>query len=107
MGRITIHSEPAIRWQIAAAEKFKSGLKALGITASISSSRVRESDIAVLLGTTCFSYWWTGLHGATRITFRLSGTDTGGAAIIRFLFGGEVAGSAWNSHLFRGAWEGG
>ncbi len=54
MGRITIHSEPAIHWQIAAAEKFKSGLKALGITASISSSRVRESDIAVLLGTTCW-----------------------------------------------------
>lgn len=53
---ITIHSEPAIQWQIKGALRFQRGLKALGIDASISSSRTRESDIAILLGTTCWRH---------------------------------------------------
>lgn len=49
---VLIHSQPAIRWHGPFARKMQAGLKALGIDAGITSSRARESDIAILLGTT-------------------------------------------------------
>lgn len=52
MGRIAIHCSPSIDWHKGGAVRFKRGLSALGIDAYITQNRVRESDIAVLLGTT-------------------------------------------------------
>lgn len=49
---VLIHCEPAVGWQGPFAKKIQEGLRALGINAGITSSRARESDIAVLLGTT-------------------------------------------------------
>lgn len=59
MGRVTIHCEPAIAWQPAFAAKLSEGLTALGIEHGITASRARESDIAILLGTTC----WRQIEG--------------------------------------------
>ena len=52
MGRVTIHCEPRIGWHARFAYTMRTGLKELGIAADTTSSRQRESDIAVLLGTT-------------------------------------------------------
>ncbi len=52
MGRLTIHCEPRIAWHSRFAETLRTGLKVLGVEANISPSRQRESDAAVLLGTT-------------------------------------------------------
>ena len=51
---ITIHAEPNIDWHIRGAARFLEGLYAIGLEARVSSSRVRESEIAILLGTTCW-----------------------------------------------------
>lgn len=53
---VTIHCESNIKWQAAFAKKIKAGLKVIGIPATISKSRTRESDVAVLLGTTCWRH---------------------------------------------------
>jgi hypothetical protein len=49
---VLIHSQPSIPWHAPFAQKMQAGLKRLGITAGVTSSRARESDIAILLGTT-------------------------------------------------------
>ena len=57
MGRkalVLIHAEPAIRWHLPWAQAFIAGLRRMGVEASTTTSRHRESDVAVLLGTT---YW--------------------------------------------------
>ena len=54
MGRIAIHCEPLIPWQQGCADGFQQGLKTLGIESFITNSRFRESDIAIVLGTTCW-----------------------------------------------------
>ena len=52
MGRVVIHCEPRIAWHSRFAYTLRTGLKVLGIKADTSTSRQRESDFAVLLGTT-------------------------------------------------------
>lgn len=51
---VLIHAEPQIRWHGPWSQAFIEGLRSLGIKASTTTSRHRESDVAVLLGTT---YW--------------------------------------------------
>lgn len=52
MGSLTIHCEPRIAWHSRFAYTLRTGLKALGIESRTTVSRQRESDVAVLLGTT-------------------------------------------------------
>ena len=52
MGRVTIHCEPRIGWHARFAYTMRTGLKELGIESHTTDSRQRESDIAILLGTT-------------------------------------------------------
>lgn len=54
MGSIAIHCEPRIGWQQGCANNFHFGLKELGIKSHLTANRYRESDIAILLGTTCW-----------------------------------------------------
>jgi hypothetical protein len=49
---VLIHAQPAIAWHGPFAQKMQAGLRAIGITAGVTSSRARESDTAILLGTT-------------------------------------------------------
>jgi len=49
---IAIHFEPGIAWQAKRVEYFATGLKALGIEFSLTSSRSRVADKAILFGTT-------------------------------------------------------
>jgi hypothetical protein len=49
---IAIHFEPSVAWQAKRAEYFAAGLKALGIDYSLTSSRERVADRAILFGTT-------------------------------------------------------
>ena len=60
MGRIAIHCEPGIEWQKRRAPQFVKGLKALGIHGFLTNSRVRVTDHAILLGTTC----WRGVEAS-------------------------------------------
>lgn len=48
---IAIHCEPGIKWQHPFAMKMATGLRALGFNPTVTSSRAREADVAVLLGT--------------------------------------------------------
>lgn len=52
MGSVAVHASSGIEWQKRCAPKFLAGLKALGIDAEITSDRQRQSDIAIVLGTT-------------------------------------------------------
>jgi hypothetical protein len=54
MGRVSIHCEPGIPWQTPFAAKMQEGLERIGVYASVTPSRTRVSDIAILLGTTCW-----------------------------------------------------
>lgn len=56
MGRVSIHCEPKIAWQGPFAERMRRGLCAIGVNAEITNNRGRETDVAVLLGTTCWTY---------------------------------------------------
>ena len=49
---ILIHADQKIAWQVPFAIKMKQGLKQIGIPSEFSTSRYRESDIAILCGTT-------------------------------------------------------
>ena len=49
---VLIHAQPAIAWHGPFAQKMQAGLRAIGVTAGVTSSRARESDTAILLGTT-------------------------------------------------------
>jgi hypothetical protein len=51
---VAIHCEPLIPWQNPLALKMQAGLKILGINAHITNNRQRETDIGILLGTTCW-----------------------------------------------------
>lgn len=51
---VLIHCEPRIGWQGPFAAKMAQGLAAIGIPVQTTASRARESDIAILLGTTCW-----------------------------------------------------
>lgn len=53
---IAIHAEPGIAWQKQRAPQFQRGLQALGINAIITNSRQRETDKAILLGTSCWRH---------------------------------------------------
>lgn len=59
---VTIHCEPSIPWHGPFANKMAQGLKSLGISSEIADSRERCSDIAILLGTTC----WRGIEASGR-----------------------------------------
>lgn len=52
MGSIAIHCNPAVGWQAKRAPQIHEGLKRLGIHSHITTNRQRETDHAVLLGTT-------------------------------------------------------
>lgn len=54
MGSIAIHAESNIPWHSEAAQRFQNGLRAIGLKAHITPSRQRESNVAILLGTTCW-----------------------------------------------------
>lgn len=54
MGRVAIHCEPRIKWQGDFALKMQKGLRRIGIDSFITTCRSRETDIAILLGTTCW-----------------------------------------------------
>lgn len=58
MGRVAVHGDDRIAWQGPAAARFVAGLKALGVDAYVTTSRTRETDAAVLLGTTL----WRGIE---------------------------------------------
>lgn len=62
MGRIAIHCEPRVEWQGAFAMRMQRGLKAIGIESFITINRNRETDIAILLGTT----FWRGIEATGR-----------------------------------------
>lgn len=49
---VVIHSEPGIPWHASFASKMRRGLKRIGIDSKVTTSRGRESDVAILLGTT-------------------------------------------------------
>lgn len=59
---VSIHCESRIPWQGPFAQKMKHGLTNLGIYSEITSSRGRESDIAIVLGTTL----WKGVEQTGR-----------------------------------------
>jgi len=86
--KVVIHAEPNISWQPVFAEKMKQGLKAIGINSSISPSRWRDSDIAILLGTTC----WRNIEtsGDYLLVDRASWGDP------------EYVSLVWNGHGMRG-----
>lgn len=86
---ISIHCEPAIEWQPVFAQKMQQGLKAIGINSDISASRWRESDIAILLGTTCWRHIETTGHHL--LVDRCSFGDTN-----------ENVSLVWNGHGKRG-----
>ena len=88
MGRIAIHCEPLIPWQPQCAQGFQSGLKALGIESFTTNSRFRESDTAIILGTTC----WRNIEadGAYLLVDRASFGDP------------EYVQLVWNGHGRRG-----
>lgn len=52
VGRVAIHYEPAVEWQAQRVQDFSEGLKALGIHHTVTSSRERTADVAILFGTT-------------------------------------------------------
>lgn len=52
--RIAIHCEPHIAWQGPFASRLQRGLRAIGIESDITPNRERVTDIAVVLGTTCW-----------------------------------------------------
>ena len=62
MASLVIHCEPQVSWQAAFADRMQQGLKALGIYAPISNNRQRESEFAILLGTTC----WRNIEASGR-----------------------------------------
>ena len=62
MGCLAIHCEPLIPWQGAFAVRMQRGLKAIGIQASITNNRTRETEFAIILGTTC----WRGVEASGR-----------------------------------------
>jgi hypothetical protein len=86
---ITIHCEPNIEWQGPFAHKMQQGLNALGITNVITRSRTRESETAILLGTT----FWRGIEasGDYLLVDRCSFFDTN-----------EWVSLVWNGHGRRG-----
>lgn len=51
---ISIHANNAIEWHRSASKRFKAGLRVLGLESEITPSASRQSDIAILLGTTCW-----------------------------------------------------
>lgn len=53
---VFIHADSAIGWHNPFAQKMRDGLRAIGIAAGISCSRSRESDVAILLGTTLWRH---------------------------------------------------
>ena len=52
MDSVAIHCNKGVEWQAKRAPQLLAGLRALRIPAHITDSRLRESDIAILLGTT-------------------------------------------------------
>ena len=54
MATVAIHCEPRIAWQGRAATQMQRGLRTLGFDAQITGNRYRCSDVAVLLGTSCW-----------------------------------------------------
>ena len=54
MRSVAIHFEPNIEWQGKRAPQFAKGLTALGLDPFLTCSRERVSDVAILLGTTCW-----------------------------------------------------
>ncbi len=59
---IVIHASGSIGWHSKAAEAFKTGLAHIGLDSRISSNQSRESDIAILLGTTL----WRNIEASGR-----------------------------------------
>ena len=88
--KVVIHCEPRIAWQGPFASKMSAGLDKIGIPNSICSSRSRMSDVAILLGTTC----WRDIEadgGKYLLIDRCSFGDTN-----------EWVSLVWNGHGRRG-----
>lgn len=56
METVAIHCEPGIEWQRRRAPEMQRGMRALGINAVLTDSRYRQTENAVLLGTTCWRH---------------------------------------------------
>ena len=86
---LAIHCEPAIAWQDPFAQKMQFGLNALGIKSRMTPSRIRETDTAILLGTT----FWRGIEadGDYLLVDRCSFGDTN-----------QWVSLVWNGHGRRG-----
>ncbi len=71
---ILIHADEKIAWQLPFAAKMQQGLRQIGIRSGIIASRQRQSDIAILLGTTL----WTQIEkdGRYLLVDRCSFGDT-------------------------------
>ena len=87
--QVVIHAEPNIPWHGPFAEKMRKGLTSIGIPCHVTASRGRESDNAVLLGTTL----WRGIEatGDYLLVDRCSFGDTN-----------EWVSLVWNGHGRRG-----
>jgi len=85
---VLIHAS-TIDWHQSFAAKMREGLKAIGIDAGITSSRTRESDVAILLGTTL----WREVEGTGKylLVDRCSFGDTN-----------QWVSLVWNGHGRRG-----
>ena len=87
--RVAIHHEPNIAWQAKRVDYFSAGLDALGIDHSITSSRTRVADVAILFGTTCWRHIETD-GGKWMLVDRASFGDS------------EFVQLVWNGHGRRG-----
>ena len=88
MDSIAIHCNAAIAWQAERAPQFLQGLKALGLPAHITTNRQRESEHAILLGTT----FWRSIEatGSFLLVDRASYNDPDYVQLV------------WNGHGRRG-----
>jgi len=86
--KVTIHCEPQIPWHWPFARKMMQGLDAIGIPSRIVGCRERQSDVAILLGTSC----WRAIEatGAYLLVDRASFRDP------------EFVSLVWNGHGRRG-----
>ena len=86
---VLIHSSPLIPWHTQFSQKMYDGLKRIGISSGITSSRSKQSDISILLGT---SLWrQIELDGEYLLIDRCSFGDTNNWVTL-----------VWNGHGRRG-----
>lgn len=86
---VLIHYEPAVEWQAKRVKDFSEGLKALGIEHGVTSSRVRESDVAIIFGTT----FWKSIEGDGGQWLLVDRASVGDPDFVQLV---------WNGHGLRG-----